>query len=106
MKFGRGRAGCVIPWRWTCFLWVTLTLVCFSIEFLAWAYAPGNMVPTSFAPASAPRGGGLAWAIMSFPLFYCVPGPTVEAFFWWIVALNSFFWGTLATILFLVYVRR
>ena len=79
--------------RW--FIWIAiggiLLVAHLSLEFAAWVFHPGNAVVTD--------GSSLAWAVLSFPIFFLVGhGKAILDLFWPAMVTNSLVWSVALTL--------
>jgi len=58
------------------------------LQFLAWAAAPGNAVPSAL-PSIFDRW----WPFLSFPVFWVFPKSWSDTWFWSTFVLNSLVWA-------------
>ena len=77
-------------------VFVVITLIHLFLQFLAWSYTPGNIVPTV---QKFPLWQPLGWPVLSFPAFWLVTSHFSTRFFWGVFVLNSLIWGIVVSTL-------
>lgn len=69
-------------------VFIVIVFVHLTLQFLAWSFALGNTV---FKQTNIIAK--IAWPILSFPMFWILPGKFSDSYFWSVFLFNSICWA-------------